>query len=1409
MKILQAIKAFLYPSFKKEEDVIKINRVYCFFSILLVPVFVLTVFTYEVDRLLLDASLFTYLTVILILSYLSSFVKKYFSQFLFIGFLFITFNVLYVNYQDTFELKSFLGLITIIFAIGLVVQNHKYSFYYSLIILVMTVITLYLVDRDHILDEPISFYIGIIFFISLVSFYVTRFKSIATKQLVYNASLLRRVFQDSPDALFLLNKQSNVIEDVNDTALKMFAIKNRVRLLGEDYLDFSKKHKVGRKFFQEEFINEEEWHKEIKYKDNNGNILWVDQVVSNIVSDDREYYLIRMTDITERRFNEEHLQKLSLAVEQNPSIVIIYNAEGKIEYINEIFELITGVPREELIGTDFSMFGDQSILEEVKEKGNWEGEINYHKKDGSILIERAKISTILNYKNEVSHFVKVAEDITDARYVEDTLKIVMDNINEVVYSVHIDNKGKKILDYISPKVEDIFGFPVDEYKNRPEEVAKCYHPDDLVVLKTSTEEMKKNPKPCRYTYRFKHGVSGQHIWAEESLFPQVNEEGRMYAIFGVVRDITDRVESQEKMRLSEERYRLLYSKANDAILIIDDGKIMDCNEKALSMFRCSKQDMIGATPFVFYPEKQPDGEDSILKGFNYMQEALNGKPQNYYWKHWTLNGPQFDSEVGITMFEVEGKKLLQFIIRDISERIKYEETLQESEEKFRTLSWSAPIGIFQENEEGETIYINQSIIQLFDILDPNEFDSQWDKMVHPEDYPVIKQIIDESIKNKENTSYEYRVVRKGKEDIWVNAQVRLILNDNGVILGRIGTIEDITARKMYESAIKESEERFKLLSDVTLEAIILSENGVIIDVNDRFVEMYGYEREDALKKSILDFVVSEQHPLVKKRMNNSINETVEFTHIRKDNSRFVVESRSEVINFNDRSVRVYAVNDITARKIAQEELIKSEQNYRKLVEILPDGLIIHDHGKILFVNPEALNLFDCESSSDLIDQELLDFIHPEDREKTIKRIDQVQKGRDKADYTESRILSRLGVVKTVEGCQVPYNLDGKPVVKLVIRNISDRKKVEKEKLRAELAEETTRQLQIEITDRKEAEKKLRLAQQFTRSIIDSSLDMICASNVDDNITEFNHAAQQTFGYTLEEAFDLNPLNMFASQEDVDKVREAMDRDGKFSGEIMNKRKNGEVFPVFLSASVLINQQGERVGEMGISRDITELKQSEKELKSSLKEKEVLLKEVHHRVKNNLQVISSILNLQTSYVSDESTLDILKECQNRIKSMSFIHESLYQSKDLSDVSFASYIQNLCSNLHYSYMMRDRAIHMRFDIEEVFLKLDTAIPCGLIINELVSNAFKYAFTGRDKGELLISLKAAGGNEFVLTVEDNGKGIPEGFDIEQSDSLGLQLVITLVDQIRGEMDIESVDGLKYTIRFKDIYKDQDVEH
>ncbi|WP_231551403.1 histidine kinase dimerization/phosphoacceptor domain -containing protein [Methanobacterium sp. SMA-27] len=220
----------------------------------------------------------------------------------------------------------------------------------------------------------------------------------------------------------------------------------------------------------------------------------------------------------------------------------------------------------------------------------------------------------------------------------------------------------------------------------------------------------------------------------------------------------------------------------------------------------------------------------------------------------------------------------------------------------------------------------------------------------------------------------------------------------------------------------------------------------------------------------------------------------------------------------------------------------------------------------------------------------------------------------------------------------------------------------------------------------------------------------------------------------------------------------------------------------------------------IANDITESKKAEKEIKSSLKEKENLLREIHHRVKNNMQIISSLLNLQTKYVNDVEAIDILQESQNRVKSMAMIHEKIYQSNDLEEINFADYIQSLISNLFYTYNVDKNLVKSTFKIENITLNMETAVPCGLIISELISNSLKYAFPNKMQGKISVSLKSIE-DTYELVIKDNGIGLPEGLDLNNLKSLGLLLVKVLTEQIEGELIINSEKGTEFKILFKEL--------
>ena len=222
------------------------------------------------------------------------------------------------------------------------------------------------------------------------------------------------------------------------------------------------------------------------------------------------------------------------------------------------------------------------------------------------------------------------------------------------------------------------------------------------------------------------------------------------------------------------------------------------------------------------------------------------------------------------------------------------------------------------------------------------------------------------------------------------------------------------------------------------------------------------------------------------------------------------------------------------------------------------------------------------------------------------------------------------------------------------------------------------------------------------------------------------------------------------------------------------------------------------------QDIVHRQRAENQIKASLKEKEAMLKEIHHRVKNNLQIISSLLNLQSSAIEDEEIVNLFRESQNRVRLMAIIHEKLYQSNDLGKINFREYIQALTSHLLQSYDVNKTAIDLKVDIEDISLEIDVAVPCGLIVNELVSNSLKYAFpdnfspvgdseTAPKQIPKQIKIAAGLESDRLLSIRycDNGIGLPPGFDIDTARTLGLQLVSTLTEQLDGQLTVNSCTG------------------
>jgi PAS domain S-box-containing protein len=325
-----------------------------------------------------------------------------------------------------------------------------------------------------------------------------------------------------------------------------------------------------------------------------------------------------------------------------------------------------------------------------------------------------------------------------------------------------------------------------------------------------------------------------------------------------------------------------------------------------------------------------------------------------------------------------------------------------------------------------------------------------------------------------------------------------------------------------------------------------------------------------------------------------------------------------------------------------------------------------------------------------------------------------------------------------------------------------------------------------------------------RALVESAPDATILTDAGGRIVLLNRQTEQLFGYDRNELLG-QPVEVLLperlrGQHTTHRGRYAHDPKMRPMGvglELLGRRKDGSEFPVEISLSPLKSGAGTLFA--AAIRDITERKQADEKVRASLREKEVLLKEIHHRVKNNLQVTSSMLRLQSAYIQDRAARELFSESQNRIRSMALVHEKLYRSRDLSRVDIADYTASLAELLFRSFGVDPARITLDLSAEPVFLSIETAVPCGLILNELLSNCLKHAFPGERRGKIGVAIRAVAGH-LTLEVGDDGVGLPPGFDVTRADSLGLELVKTLVDQLRARLEVAGPPGALFRVHFEE---------
>lgn len=462
--------------------------------------------------------------------------------------------------------------------------------------------------------------------------------------------------------------------------------------------------------------------------------------------------------------------------------------------------------------------------------------------------------------------------------------------------------------------------------------------------------------------------------------------------------------------------------------------------------------------------------------------------------------------------------------------------------------------------------------------------------------------------------------------------------------------------------------------------------------------------------------------------------------------------------------RLHFEKEVLEGEIA--ERVKAQRDLERVFELSGDLICIASMTHFLRINPAGERMLGYKLE-ELRKIPFLELIHPDDVEPTGKVLEEKLKKGESAIGFVNRYRHKNGSYRWLEWMTSPV--------------------VEENMLYA---------VARDITERRATEQKLLLQAQM----IDMLKDSIISTDLDGFVKTWNRGAERLFGYASFDAIGKHISFVYPPEEHAnlqDTITQLKEK-GQYETEVKMQRSSGKPFYAILSLSIIYDDRGVATGMIGYSIDVSERKRMEENLRHALADKDVLMREIYHRTKNNMALIQSLLNLQSGQVKDREALNSLNESAYRVRTMSMIHESLYSTGDLTRINIRDYLQSLTTELFNSFGATPRA-KIDINILDIPMDVDQVIPLGLIVNELLTNAFKYAFPDDSKGEILVELKDHDDEKFELTVADTGVGLPGDFDITRARTLGLQLVSSLSAQLRGRLSVSGDKGAEFRVIFK----------
>lgn len=1125
--------------------------------------------------------------------------------------------------------------------------------------------------------------------------------------------------------------------------------------------------------------------------------------------------------------------KTTDALDHLPVAVIIFDNK-QIYYINHLGQQLLGTKKTVDFSTQKSSVFDFLLPEYHKAiKANNEKILHgkpHQKLDFKIKNLKGRILHFESNSNRIELNGKkviqtTLQEVTERKSYEEELfkteelfNLLNKHSNDIIFKFDFLPKPK--CTFISDSFVEVFGYSKKEFFSDPKFYEKIIYPEDKKEYIFTLSDFKRYLKSKRTNtvLRYKN-KRHQTVWLETIYTPIKDERGKIVSMLGISRDVSHETETKAALTEKQEQFDIISNNAHDIIYFF--SYIPKPHYLYVSP---SVEKVLGYKPDNFYKDpffinKKTIGSDNALK-LHEKQATANQKnntltQKKVLYKMLGKDGSEMWMEDHILPIKDEkGKiKFLFGIVRNVTELKVQEEELKQQWSNYHTILNQSPFAFFI-HRNGYCKMCNKEAARILGFKSPEKIIGKYlINYIIPEQREKALLRLKEALSGKELDFKPYQISNIKKEKVSVELKsMPIIFSGHKCILT---IMQDVTNKEIYakeklraelaeehnknlikEIALRKKMEEKLIVNEkqlinqaAKLGAIFESSSHLVWTVNSKFELTYfntnyintfrtKYGIDPEIGKIAFDFIPKQfreenkaiWHPLYKRVL---AGEHVVFERKDKDYKGGEIYREVFLSPIRNEKGQVFEIaclaHDITENKRYEKENIAQAS---KIKAIFESGTHI-----MWTVNRSMAYTSFNKNFSDAI------YDLYKKRPELNKELTRPENQYSSAEYHSfwNGKYEEAFEGKEVEFVTERTNANGQKVFRQIyLHPIYNNNEV------VEVSG-----MGIDITDKITSEQKIINQAAKLNAVFDGSSHYIWTVDLDSQLTSFNKnfidLIARAYNAEPREGMRINAVPFVSDDEYNEWWNGQFER--AFKGERLNfetsftDNKNNKIYlDVFLNP---IYHQNKIIEVSGIAHDITERVHHEEKVQQSLKEKEVLLKEVHHRVKNNMQVISSILNLQSSYVTDPYALNLLKESQNRIKTMAYIHESLYQNKTFTSINFSEYISTLTNNILQSYAASIQKVKLELDIQKIILNLDTSIPAGLIINELVTNSIKHAFTESNEGIILINLYTKD-NVLFLEVSDNGKGFPKDIDFKNTNSLGLQLVNTLVEQLNGKLEL-----------------------